>query len=172
MSDNTNNPLFIKALLFLTKFEDRFLELAALLRKLQEKSPADFKSLISIPQLGKRKAYYLVVIDRAFGGYPQLRERLLKVGWTRLALIAPYVTAGDVDDALQFAEANSAWAIRQALKGKDLPVGARSVLLHFSPEQFAFFATEILKHGAVKNGEGFIDKELAVIAALQKAGQV
>jgi hypothetical protein len=34
--------------------------LGSLLRQLQDKSPNDFRALIAIPQLGRRKAYYLV----------------------------------------------------------------------------------------------------------------
>lgn len=169
MSENEKNALFMHILFFLAKFDERFLDLAALLRKLKEKSPTDFKTLSSIPQLGRRKAYYLLSIDRVFGGQPHLRERLMKVGWTRLAFVAPHVMPDDVEDALLFAEMNSAWAIQEAVKGKGLPVGARSVLLHFKSEQFSYFAQEIVKHGAVKNGEGFVDKEVAVITALQKA---
>jgi hypothetical protein len=162
-------PLFLDALFLLAKFEDRFLDLASLLRKLQEKSPTDFKALIAVPQLGRRKGYYLVAIDRAFGGHPELQQRLVKVGWTKLSLVAPLVTKENVDDALLFCELNTAWAIQQAVKGKELPLGARSVLLHFSSEQFSYFSTAIVKHGAVKNGEGFVGKEEAVITAFQKA---
>lgn len=94
----------------------------------------------------------------------------MKVGWTRLSLVAPYVTKDNVEDALLYCEFNSAWAIQQSLKGKEVPVGIRSVLLHFNPQQFAYFAQEIVKHGAVKNGDGFTGKEEAVIAALHDAG--
>lgn len=166
---NDMNPLVVDVLFFLAKFEERFLELGAQLLKLKEESPADFKALTALPQLGRRKAYYLIAVSKAFGDYSHLRQRLMQVGWTRLSLIAPYVTKENVEDALQFAEANTVWAIQQALKGKVLPVGARSVLLHFSPEQFAFFGQEIVKHGATRNGDGFNDKEEAIVTALKKA---
>lgn len=169
MVEKIVDPVFMEALFFVAKFEEKFLELAALLRKLRVNSPAEFKLLISIPQLGRRKAYYLMSIQKAFGGYPHLRERLVNVGWTRLAFVAPYVTEFNVEEALLFAELNSAWALQQALKGKELPIGTRSVLLRFTPEQFVFFSEAILKHGAEKNGEGFVHKEEAIVAALHKA---
>ena len=168
MNDNIE-PLFLEAFYFLAKFEERFLELGSLLRQLQEKSPKDFKALIAIPQLGKRKGYYLVAVSKAFGDYPHLRQRFMRVGWTRLSMVAPHVTKENVEDALVFAEANTAWAIQQAMKGQKLPIGVRSVLLHFKPEEFTFFGQEIVKHGATKTADGFVAKEAALITALKKA---
>jgi hypothetical protein len=65
-------PLFFETLLLIARFNDKFLELASLLRQLYETSHHDFKTLISIPQLGPRKGYYLVEIDKAFGGNEHL----------------------------------------------------------------------------------------------------
>jgi hypothetical protein len=47
-------------------------------------------------------------------------------------------------------------------------VGGRSVLLVFTAEQFSAFSAAILAHGAVKNGQGFIGKEAALVTALEK----
>jgi hypothetical protein len=169
MTNIADDPIFMEALFFLSKFEEKFLELGALLRKLQKNNPEAFKILYSLPQLGRRKAFYLSSIDRAFGGYPHLRERLIKVGWTRLSLVAPHVGKENVEDAVLYCELNSCWAIEQALKGKELPIGIRSVLLHFSSAQFDVFVQEIVKYGAMKNGDGYVNKETAVIGALMKA---
>jgi hypothetical protein len=165
----SKHPLFLEALFFYAKFEERFLEFSALLRELKAQSPADFKALIALPQLGRRKGYYLVSVSKAFGDYPHLRPRLMKVGWTRLSLAAPHVTKENVEDALLFCELNTAWAIAERLKGSALPLGVRSVLLHFSPEDFATCGEAIVQHGATKTADGFVDKEKALITALTKA---
>ena len=68
--NNAIEPLFVEALFFLAKFEEKFLDLASLLRQLQEKSLPDFKAIYSIPQLGRRKAYYLVSVTAPSGSTP------------------------------------------------------------------------------------------------------
>ena len=166
MKDVTTDPLFLETLVLIANLEDKFLELAASLRQLQETSPKDFKKLTSLPQLGRRKAYYLVSIDKAFGNKNVPAERLKKIGWTKLAALAPVITDENLEDALLFAELNTAKNIEAVVRGLEPIMGGRSVLLHFTAEQFAAFSAAILSHGAVKNGQGFIGKEAALIAAL------
>jgi hypothetical protein len=142
------------------------MELASLLRKVQDSDSKSFKELTSIPQLGRRKAYYLVSIDKSFGDKDILPVRLRKIGWTKLAALAPHITNENLEDALLFAESNSVRNIEAVVKGLEPTIGARSVLLNFTAEQFAAFSTAILAHGAIKKGEGFVGKEAALIAAL------
>ncbi len=167
MNDETNH-LFLKTLMLVAKLEDEFLELASSLRQLQEASPKDFKKLTSIPQLGRRKAYYLVSIDKAFGGKLVAPQRLKKIGWTKLAALAPVITDENLEDALLFAESNTARNIEAVVKGLEPIIDGRSVLLNFTAAQFEAFSAAIVGHGAVKNGKGFIGKEAALIAALSE----
>ena len=164
-------PLFFDALLLISRLDDSFLELGSLLRQLQETSPHDFKALISTPQLRRRKGYYLVDIDRAFGGNEQLRPRLNKIGWTKLAMIAKHVTQDNREDLLQLAEAHTARNLQAIMRGDEPIIGGRVILLHFTGEQFAAFSKAILAHGAIQNGDGFIGKEMALIDALGKSKQ-
>jgi hypothetical protein len=166
--ENEFEPLFVETLLLIARFNGNFLELASLLRQLYETSHHDFKTLISIPQLGPRKGYYLVEIDKAFGGNEHLRPRLNKIGWTKLQLIVKHVTPDNREDLLKLAQAHTAKNLERIMHGVDPIVGGRSVLLVFTAEQFAAFSAAILAHGAVKNGQGFIDKEAALVAALEK----
>ncbi len=165
MSDKID-PLFLKSLMLIAKLDDEFLEIASALRQLQETNPKDFKKVCSMPQLGRRKAYYLVAIDKAFKGKPVPPQRLNKIGWTKLAALAPHITEENLEDALLFAELNTAKNIEAVVHGLEPIVGGRSVLLIFTAEQFAAFSAAILAHGAVKNGKGFIGKEAALIEAL------
>jgi len=162
------NPLFIKTLMLIAKLEDEFLELASLLRQVKQENPKAYKKLYSIPQLGRRKAYYLVSIDKAFGDKDVPVERLKKIGWTKLAALAPHITEENLEDALLFAESNTVRNIEAVVHGLEPIIGGRSVLLNFTAEQFAAFSAAILAHGAIKNGEGFIGKEVALVAALEK----
>jgi hypothetical protein len=162
-------PVVVKAVMLIGQLGSEFLELAALLREVQEVSPKDFKTLASLPQLGRRKAYYLISIDKAFGGKNVAGERLKKIGWTKLAALAPHVTDENLEDALLFAEFNTVHNIEAVVHGLEPIIGGRSVLLNFTGEQFGAFSAAIVAHGAIKNAEGFGGKEAALIAALKKA---
>jgi hypothetical protein len=167
MKDVTH-PLFLKALTLVAKLEDEFLELGSALRMLQKASPSDFKKLASIPQLGRRKAYYLASIDRTFADKKVPAERLKKIGWTKLAALAPHITDGNLEDALLFAELHTVKNIEAVVHGLEPIFGGRTVQLMFTAQQFAVFSAAILAHGAVENGKGFIGKEAALITALSE----
>ena len=89
-----------------------------------------------------------------------------RIGWTKLAALAPHITDENLEDALLFAELNTVKNIEAVVHGLDPIIGGRSVLLNFTADQFAAFSAAILAHGAIKNGQGFIGKEAALIAAL------
>jgi hypothetical protein len=161
-------PEFYRAFLLIARFNDKFLELASLLHELQGKQPDDFKTLISIPQLGRRKGYYLVEIHRAFGDYKNVTSRLNKIGWTKLQIIARHVTPDNREALLTLAESHSAKNLEAIMRGEEPIIGGRSVLLLFTQAQFAIFSNAILEHGAIANGQGFIQKETALISALNK----
>ena len=162
------DPIYFRALLLISQFNDKFLELASLLRNLQETDPVWFKTLTKIPQLGRRKAYYLIEIDRAYGGLNLPTPRLNKIGWTKLQLMAAYVTGENVEQLPKLAETHTAFNLRTIMHGKEPIINGRSVLLQFTRKQFKAFCKAILAHGAVKNGNGFVDKEEALVKALKK----
>jgi hypothetical protein len=162
------NLLFLKALALIASLEDDFMELTSLLRQVQKNDPNDFKTLYCIPQLDRRKAYYLVSIDKVFGGKNVPLERLNALGWTKLATLAPHITDDNLEDALLFAELNTVRNIEAVVHGQEPIIGGRSVLLNFTGEQFSAFAQAILANGAIQNGAGFVGKEKALIAALDK----
>ncbi len=161
-------PDLYRALELIVQLGDEFLELAALLRQLQEKQPDDFKALLSMPELGRRKGYYLVEIDRAFADLGVPSERLNKIGWTKLQLIARHVTPENLEALLTLAEAHTAKNLDLIMRGKEPILGGKTVLLFFNSKQFEAFSKAIIEHGAVKNGAGYIGKEKALIKALRK----
>ncbi len=157
---------FYQALHLVSQIDEKFIELGSHLRYLQENEPEEFRALLSQPQLGRRKGYYLVEIDRAFAGSAAPEKRLSKIGWTRLQIIARHVTPDNCEKLLQLAETHTAKNLEKIMRGEEPVLGGRTVLLFFTGEQFAAFSQAILKHGAVANGDGFIGKEAALIAAL------
>ena len=159
---------FYQALLLVSQIDEKFIELGSHLRNLQENEPEEFQALLSQPQLGRRKGYYLVEIDRAFAGLGVSEKRLSKIGWTRLQIIARHVTSDNCEKLLQLAETYTAKNLEKIMRGEEPILGGRTVLLFFTGEQFAAYSQAILTHGAIANGEGFIGKEAALIAALDK----
>ena len=68
--------LYAKSLELSTRFDDNFMELARNLRSLQETDFDRFKDLIDKSGLGRRKAYYLVALDKALGNVKISKQRL------------------------------------------------------------------------------------------------
>ena len=161
-------PVYFRTLLLIARFNDKFLELASLLRALHDTAPDDFKQLIKIPQLGRRKGYYLVAIDKAFANLKVPPFQLNQIGWTKLQVIASHVTPANVNQLLALAEKHTTENLKAIMRGEKPILGGRSVLLHFTAEQFSQFAEAIVKCGAIKNGDGFIGKEAALIKAIGK----
>ncbi|MEJ6846795.1 hypothetical protein [Sinorhizobium fredii] len=147
------------------QFDEGFLELARVLRQLQETSPDEFRSVVQKAGLSLRKAYYLVTIDRTFGKLRISKNRLRKIGWTKLKAITPHVDKYKVPELLDLAEKHTAKSLETILGGKDPVANTHSVLLYFSPEDYATFAEAILEHGGTRSrrGRGLENKEQALL---------
>ena len=165
---NNKDTVFERVILLVARFNDTFLELASLLRRLHQTDPEWFRQIIAIPQLGRRKAYYLLQIDRVFGDLPVERFRLNQIGWTKLQVIAEDVTLQNYEELIALAEAHTVENLKAIMRGEKPILKGRSVLLHFTRKQFRVFSKAILKHGAIKNGAGFIRKEKALTKALRQ----
>lgn len=100
----TTAALKMKIAALEARIEERFLELARALRALQESDPAAFAQVVATSAIGRRRAYYLVSVSRAFDGLPVADERLEQIGWTKLAILAPHVGVKNVGELLDLAE--------------------------------------------------------------------
>jgi hypothetical protein len=151
------------------RFDDKFLELAALLRRLREIDPYAFKRFLTQVGLGRRKTYYLVEIVEAFGDIAQIQqERLNRIGWTKLKIVARNATPKNREKLLRLAESHTAEDLMALMRGEEPIEGRRTVLLNFSPKQYERFAKAIEKSGAIRSGKGFANKEEALIRALKR----
>ena len=149
--------------------EDNFLELARTLRQLQDRDKDMFVKSVKKSGMGARKAYYLIGIAKQFDGLTVPKARLRKIGWTKLQVIGPHVTAQNLDELLELAESKSTAALKTHVKGDDPRANSHCVLMYFSPEQYTVFEGALVKAGAQKNGRGMVDKETALIKLLAKA---
>lgn len=145
------------------------LELADALWRAEEAAPGSLMRVVARSGLGRRKAYYLVAIWRRFATLPVERALLARVGWTKLAIIARAVPAGEERAALDIALATTSRDLPRVLKGGPREARRRhSVLLHLSPTQYQVFAQALAQFGAgpPKKGRGLVGKERALIRAL------
>ena len=78
MTDDKPNTLSV-ILKLLDDADGRFLELGSALVKLRADDPDAFTAVVNLPQLGKRRGYYLFNIGVAFGEKPHLHERLRRL---------------------------------------------------------------------------------------------
>lgn len=157
----------------LDDFDNCFIELGKLLRQAQDEDRALFRKLIALPKLGRRKGYYLVQVHRAFDGYPIDPSVLVGVGWTKLSIIAPYVSATSIFELLDLAQTYNAHQLAAIMKGQNPVENARVVQLYLSPEQYQSYAHALIQYGgAKKKGNGLEGAEQAlmtIIAKVEKA---
>ena len=162
------DDLYDKALDLSSNVEDNFLDLARSLRQLLDRDPDLFKKVIDKSNLGSRKAYYLVNISRWFNDVPVGKARLRKIGWTKLQVIGPHVTAQNVDELIELAENNTTAQLKQLMRGEQPLTNAHCVLMYFSPQQYEKFEDVLVKNGGTRSGRGILNKEEALIRALDK----
>ena len=171
MADDHHNILF-EVMQLINEEEKRFLDLAALLRRLRAEQPEGFLAVVNLPKLGRRKVYYFLAIDEAFGGLPHLRPRLLAVGWTKLSLIAKFATAESLEGLLQLAEGHNVQELKLLLKGIAIKPGGRALLLYLDADEFQLVRQALRRYGAKDGPKGLMNKEAALVEALSKlAGQ-
>ena len=99
------------------------------------------------------------------------RERLVDVGWTKLAVIAENCAPEEMEEALALAETATAKELPALLKGAPRKAKARTVQLRLTPRQYDQFAAVLLANGArrPKKGRGLSGKEKALMELVRKA---
>ena len=146
-----------------------FLEVASQLRKVLEARPDDFLSAANGLGVSRRKAYYLVEVDKAFSDLKVDRARLGRIGWTKLHVLASRVTRRNVDHLLTEAERLSVYELSKTVN--DEPASSSKshvVLLRFTDDEYEVFRRTVRAFGAEDSSTGLSGKEQALIAALRK----
>lgn len=146
------------------KFDEAFLQLGRVLSKLQVEDLQTFKGAVKAANLGSRKAYYLLEIDRAFRDLDVTDEQLMEVGWTKLGMLAKKVNPHNVDMLLDKASGLTARQLADLLKGLEPKGAARTVMLSFTPDEYEKLDITLRHFGAQRSGRGLVDKEKAIMA--------
>jgi hypothetical protein len=174
MVGRSASALMKTAQMLAAKGNDSMIELAEVMLDLRAlpKPPAGDRptldELASRMKLSRRTICYLVSVRQAFCDLGISRDRLVKVGWTKAAIVVENSEPEDVEEALALAETCTVKELPALLKGSPRKAKARTVLLRLTPRQYDQFETVMLTNGArrPKKGRGLSGKERALMRAL------
>lgn len=158
-----SDDVYQKAMGLAKSFATNFIELGAYLRFLQENDHDRFNDFIKATTIGKRKAYYLVAVSKAFENLPVPKAKLTKLGWTKASLIQPTVTPENAQELVEFALSHSAADLKRHLKGEEVLGDSKALLIYFKPEDFELLAEAMIEHGGVRTARGVDNKEEALL---------
>jgi len=145
-----------------------FAELAEVLSELRGVAPREFLGAAKEIGISPRTAHYLAKVWDAVEGHKQ-RGRLLKLGWTKLSLVVPYLTAKNSRQILTFAETHTVQEFRLHLSDKPIKETTRCMLLRFSTKDYTRFADAIIKNGGKKRGRGLVGTEKALMKIVARS---
>lgn len=117
-------------------------------------------------KLGSRKAYALAKIDRAFQGLKVDLRRLRRIGWTKLAMLSPFVNAETVEQLLRLAEETPAHELKLILQGKTVGPDGKVVVFYLHAKDLNVLGHVLQQFGATKHPRGWLGKEAALMKAL------
>jgi hypothetical protein len=147
--------------------DENFLELAKALRTLQDTDTEEFLRAVKNSGLGKRKAYYLVSIDRTFSTIPVPKLRLKKIGWTKLNLLTPHISKDNYAAMLKAAEQYTAKELEAHLNGRSVEEKKKAFLAYLNQEGYDVLAEAFSRVGGRRSGRGWTNKGAALVALAQ-----
>jgi hypothetical protein len=147
--------------------DENFLELAKALRTLQDTDNDEFLRAIKNSGLGKRKAYYLVAIDRTFSTIPVPKMRLKKIGWTKLNLLTSHISKDNYSPMLKAAEQYTAKELEAHLNGRPVEEKKKAFLAYVDSEGYEALVEAFSKVGGKRSGRGWTNKGAALKALAQ-----
>jgi len=106
-----------KAELIASFIGDNFIEAARYLREVQDETPELFATVVKYTGIGMRKAYYLAEIDRRFRKLGVDRNRLRRIGWTKVQIIGRHINKTNLEDLLSLAEKHTAYELNALMRG-------------------------------------------------------
>ncbi len=159
--------LFADAVGLATAFDENFIELAKVLRELQDEDTEEFNRAVEKSGVGSRKAYYLTGIDRAFSKIPVPKARLKKIGWTKLMNLAPHISKENYAVLLKQAETHTAKELEAILRGEEVAEKKKAILMYLSPADAELFEEVLMGFGARRSGRGMPNREEALMNAVR-----
>lgn len=143
--------------------KSRLLEAASLLRTVREDNPDEFRTVAQKLRIGLRKAHHLAQIDKVFEKMAIPVERAQRLGWTKLSIIAAHRKTHTIDDLIDVAESCTAHELKMHIRDGKFDPDGRTVVLHFSKEQYALLDEALRSKGAEPHSRGLLGKEAALM---------
>lgn len=143
--------------------KSRPLETARFLRKVRVEHPDEFRSIAKKLKIGIRKAYHLAQIDEALSDMDIPAERVKRLGWTKLSLLAAHGQSDTIDELLDVAESCTAHELKMYISKGGFDPEGRTVVLHFDKEQYALLDQALRAKGAEPHSRGPLGKETALM---------
>jgi len=141
----------------------------------REEAPGSIDRVLKSTGISRRILYRHLAIGQTLGHLNLKPERLAKIGWRKLAIIAQHVRKVEegeerdalILDALNLAD-HSAAELHAILKGNPFKAKPHRIELLLNARQYRVFAAALRRHGAIehKNGRGLVGKEAALTRAL------
>lgn len=142
-----------------------FIQLAELLRKIKKEDSGWFVQAFEAAGIKRRRAFALVKVDEVFGQGVVDRDRLARIGWSKLAQIASHVSDNkeNMETLLSDAERMTARELEIALsRGVELDK-SRTLTFTLSEADYKAVEQALVACGAEQNGRGLSGKEQALV---------
>ena len=149
--------------------KSRLLDTARFLRTVREENRDEFKSVATKLRMRLRKAYHLAQIDEALSDMDIPAERMQRLGWTKLSILAAYGKKETIDDLLDVAEDCTAHELKMYIHKGGIDPGGRTVVLHFSKEQYGLLEEALRAKGAEPHPRGLLGKEAALMTLVTES---
>lgn len=159
--------LYDKAMSMSSVSDENYIDLARTLRNLLEVDPAAFQKFYEKSKVDRRKAYYLVAIDKAFRKLGIPKARLARLGWTKANHLAKHITPQNADELIKKAEELTTRQLARYLHGDNVLANAHTVTFYFTPKDFKEMESILLKYGATPSSRNAQSREKALMKALK-----
>lgn len=147
----------------------RVIETARFLRQTREEHPDEFQATAKTLKVGLRKARHLVQIDKKLDEMNIAAERVKRLGWTKLSLLAAYGEDETIEDLIEVAETCTAHQLKTYIRDGKFDPDGRTVVLHFDSEQYALLEQALLAKGAKLEPKGLLEKEAALMRLVSES---
>lgn len=149
--------------------EPNFLAQARYLRTISDENPDKLEAALQTLGVKKRKAYYLIELDKAFETIAASDAQKLELGWTKLMKMVGYVTPENWAELFKTAKKLPVHDLQKYLEGNYVETPKHCVTLYFFPEEYDTFRVVLKAHGAKELANKSLQaKEPALIKALTK----
>ena len=166
----TFEDLIIDAKHLAKRVDIHFIDLASSLRQLHElftqtpdvKQPVTFDECLEKIGVSKRRAFYLIDVDRTFSTLKIAPSRLTHIGWTKLSLMTRIVNSKNVEKLLTHAETKTVDEFRAYISGVEPPT--HTLVFKLTKDQYGVIAGALLVNGAyLTSGAGLANKEISLM---------